>query len=346
MPTRKHNFSPAEILAGFVVLAGIAAALLFFAAVSGMRPPAKVKTFHASFPDTFGLNKGADVRFGGYKIGRVSNIGLDPENQNLIRVEAQVPPDLPVNAESRAYITAVSLTSELHLEITTGAADAPLLASGAALRTREGGLFQQAENVAAQLGDVLESVRGLVGAETSAAPAGSGEAQASAGTEGFAEPVTVATVLKNLDSTIRTSERLMVDADGVLLESRDDVAAILAKIQTITDRAQGVADEVNALVAENRPAIRAATDTAAKTMARVDAATQRVDAIAASLETVLANSEALTGDAKALVAENRPTLEEMVREMRETVRYLKLFSRVIADDPSVLVRGSSASGKK
>src|SRR5690606_13993769 len=102
---------------GVLVLAGIAVFLVFLAVIQGYRPPAEEHVFICRFNDTLGLNKGADVRFGGLKVGYVGIIEADPTAPEKIRVEAVVPPELRVNEKSIAYVSQTTLTAEKHLEI-------------------------------------------------------------------------------------------------------------------------------------------------------------------------------------------------------------------------------------
>ena len=130
MATRKHNFTRTEIMAGLMVLVSVAVLAGFVVVIEQLQAKPEHKTLYARFTSTTGLGNNAVVRFGGLEVGRVSKVTFDPENQARILVEAHVSPDVPVNASSIASVEQVGLTTEKHLEITTGTQDALLVADG------------------------------------------------------------------------------------------------------------------------------------------------------------------------------------------------------------------------
>ena len=84
MADAKHNFSGTEIKAGLMVIVSVVLAVGFVLVTLGFRPPEEGKVFYAKWENTGGLNEGADVRFGGVKVGRVVEIVPDPDDQSLL----------------------------------------------------------------------------------------------------------------------------------------------------------------------------------------------------------------------------------------------------------------------
>ena len=115
-------------------------------------PREGMRLYYATFRDVGGLNSGADVRFGGVQVGTVESVEIDPADPTRIRVAAMVPETVPVNAGSVASIQQISLTAEMHLEISTGDRDRPVLENGAVL---------ESETVATGLFDVPD-VEGVI----------------------------------------------------------------------------------------------------------------------------------------------------------------------------------------
>ena len=87
MPAKQHDFTATEIKAGILVLVSFFILVGFLVAIRGCRPQDEsAKTFYAVFTDISGLNRGADVRFGGVRVGKVIAIEPDPEDRARIRV--------------------------------------------------------------------------------------------------------------------------------------------------------------------------------------------------------------------------------------------------------------------
>lgn len=333
MAAKKHNFTGTELKAGMFVIVSVGVLILFVAMIKGIRPPEETRTFHAYFTNTAGLNVGGDVRFGGAKVGRVSAITFDPANQSQIRVEAQIAEDVPVNKESRAYITQISLTAEQHLEITTGneEEEAELLKDGDEIEMEQGGLF-------GQMAELADDVKDMMGVQ---------EAKEKG------EMVTIAALFETVDKTIKGGSELVDDIRGVVGDTKGDVSKILTKIQEIGDSSNALVSDLKAMLGENRESIKGALEgvqgimeDARPIVERVKGMTDRLDDMASALQATLDNASSLSGDAQGLIENNRPVIDDIVLDLRETVRYLKDFSRTMAEQPEAVIRGKSPEGRK
>jgi len=343
MAAKKHDFTGTELKAGVFVIVSVAVLLLFVAVMKGIRPPKETHTFYAYFTNTAGLNIGGDVRFGGTKVGRVSAIAFDPADRSQIQVEAQVAKEVPVNKESRAYITQISLTAEQHLEITTGKGDVALLEDGATIKEGAGGLFGQMASLAEKGESFLDDVKDLMGVQEA-------KEKAEAAQE---EMVTVATIFKTVDETIEGGSDLVEDLRGVVGDTKDDVSEILTKIQAIEDSSNALISDLRAMLGENRESIKGALDgvqgimeDARPIVERVKDMTDRLDDMASALQATLDNASALSSDAQGIIENNRPVIEDIVLDLRETIRYLKGFARTMSEQPEAVIRGKSPEGRK
>ena len=340
MPARKHDFTMAEIKAGVFVLGSVVVAALFLAVIQGYRPAVVTHTYYASFTNIAGLNPGADVRFGGTKVGRVTEIALHPDDPSRIRVAFDVPPTVPVHGDSKVFVTQTTLTSEMHLEITTGTAGAGLLPTGSELETTVGGLgklLAGADDTSRTVQSILEDFRALMGVE---------EARQEAAENGEAELATVAGVID--------------EVKGAVSESRDDVRTILDTATGIEESARQLLEDTRAVVAENRPEIKSSLEnirettesakeaaaTARDILDRATALSERFDGIADTLESALGNLDGLGGDARALLAENEPDIEETIQNLRKTAEYLREFARTVSEQPESLLRGDNRAGRR
>jgi len=338
MPVEKRSFTATEIKAGIMVLASVAMLALFLIVVQGMRPPEKTKTFYVAFTDTGGLNRGADIRFGGAKVGRVAQIELDPEDHSKIRVTANVRPEVPVNDKSQSFIGQTTLTAEKHLEITTGEKSAPLLAEGAVIPSRSGGLFDQAGALARSVESALEDVRDLLGVRQAK--------------EKKTDMVTVTSLFEGVDTTIKSGTTLVGDIKNTVAESRVDVDKILKKVQEVEDGARDLLADLRDIVGDNRKhidgsieGVHGIIEDAQPAVERVTALTERLDEIANALQEALDEAGAVAGEAKGALSDNRPVVDDIVLDLRETVRYLKTFSRTLSEQPEAVIRGKNVEGR-
>lgn len=335
MPARKHDFTTTEIKAGILVLASLGLFVAFLAIVSGYRPKQNVQVFTCYFKDTLGLNRGADVRFGGVKVGRVRTIEPDRERISYIRVEAVVPPDLPVNADSVAYVSQTTLTAEKHLEIATGEPDAARLASGAEIPVREGDLFNQAGQVAGSIKDVLDDVQALLGVEEAKDNSAEGEVTS-----------TVASLFEGLDKAVEEGTGLVQETRGIVDSNRENIDAAIQRVQQIEDSANELVTQLNGLVSENRESLKASLEKVPKIVERVADLAEDLDEISAGLQATLDESTRLGATANDALEDYRPIIEDTVVDLRQTVRHLRDFSETIAEEPQAVIRGTTPRGRK
>jgi phospholipid/cholesterol/gamma-HCH transport system substrate-binding protein len=340
MPPQKHDFTKTELKAGTLVLMSLAFLALFVGIVTGMRPAEPKKTYYARFSNTGGLNKGADVRFGGAKVGKVVAINIDPADPARIRVELTVRKDVPVNAESEAYVTQTTFTAEKHLEISTGASAAARLADGVEITSRLGGLLDRAADMAEDVRSVLDSVKKLLGMELTGKGVRPGEGETER------ELVTAEELFSKVGGAVDEGTEFIRDARSVLGDNRKDMETILAKFQEVEDAAKSLVADLDGVVAENRPDLRAVVESSRRIMEQVSEVSERLVRIADVLQATLDNAQSVSENTRELLEGSRPLIEDTILDLRDTVRSLEMFSRTVAEQPHALIRGASPQGRE
>ncbi|HRI87355.1 MAG TPA: MlaD family protein [Candidatus Hydrogenedentes bacterium] len=351
MPAKKHNFTVTEIKAGIMVLASIGVFAAFAVSIAGMWPEPEQNVYVCYFKDTLGLNKGADVRFGGVKIGRVRSVAADtarvaeappvtePAEDSdepvaqvqapIIRVEAAIDPGVPINEQSFAYIGQTTLTAEKHLEITTGLPQSRRLAAGEEIPVGlGGGLFDQAGGIAKSVESGIESVKALLGVEQAMVESSDGKLD-----------TTIVTLLRGVDQAVSESKGLVGDARNIMGQYRGDIGTVINEVIKIEQSANALVAELNGLVADNRVDIQNTVQQLPTLLGRVDALADDLEVIAMGLQSTLES----TGDT---IEDNRPAIEETIIDLRDTVGNLKTFSRNLAEQPESVLWGKSQKERK
>ena len=333
MPAKQHDFTATEIKAGILVLASFVILVGFLVAIRGCRPADDTaKTFFAVFTDISGLNRGADVRFGGVRVGKVTAIEPDPDDRARIRVTAVVEGDVPVNHGSVATIEQVTMTTEKHLEISTGGADEPLHENGDLVTSSGGGgLFDipDLEGVTSRLETMLDGINALLGV---------------GGSEGADAPVAVdlAEVLASLKTTLDEGAETARSAGAVIDDNRAGIEQIVDRLAALEETATELMAQLNGVIEENRGSIHQSFGNLEQLTGELN---KRVDELVATLQTTLQYLQDLGGNSSDLLDEQRPTIEEMLLNLQETTRNLKEFSRILADRPDALIRGKGKQGR-
>jgi phospholipid/cholesterol/gamma-HCH transport system substrate-binding protein len=335
MPAKQHDFTATEIKAGILVLASFIILVGFVAAIRGCGPTdPTAKTYFASFTDIGGLNRGADVRFGGVQVGKVTAIGPDPDDRTRIRVTAVVKGHVPVNDGSIASIEQVTLTTEKHLEISTGGADQRLHESGDILTSSAGGgLFDvpDLEGVTTRLEVMLDGINVLLGVSSSEG--------------GARDPAAVdlAEVLASLKTTLDEGAEVARGAGAVISDNREGIDQIITRLAALQETATELMSQLNGVIAENRGSIQQSFGNLEQLTGELN---QRVDELVATLQTTLQYFRDVGGNSSDLLDDQRPAIEEMLVNLQETTRNLREFSRILADQPNALIRGKGKQGRK
>jgi phospholipid/cholesterol/gamma-HCH transport system substrate-binding protein len=332
MPAKQHDFTATEIKAGVFVLVSFAILVGFVVSIRGCAPSDEgANTFYAVFTDISGLNRGADVRFGGVRVGKVTAIEPDPEDRARIRVTAILEGDVPVNRGSVATIEQVTLTTEKHLEISTGRADEPLHETGDFLRSSSGGgLFDMPdlEGVTTRLETMLDGINALLGV----------------GETALADPeaIDLAEVLASLKTTLDEGAEVARGAGAVIEENRAGIQDVVTRLAALEGTANELMTEINGVVKENRASMHETFENLAQLTGRLN---DRVDELAATLQTTLQYLRDVGGNSSDLLDDQRPAIEEMLVNLQETTRNLKEFSRILAEQPDALIRGKGKQGR-
>ncbi len=337
MPATKSNFTATEIKAGVMVLVSLLVLVAFVSAIRGCGSGGEdLNRFSADFSSIIGLNLGAEVRFGGVKAGKVVEIGANTEDRSRISVVFEVPASVPVNHGSVATIEQISLTTAKHLEISTGGKDQPLHVSGDRIdsHTNAGGFVDIPDlgGLISRLETMLDGVITMLGVD---------RAQAQA-LETGEEMVDLAAVAAALEETLQAGTTTAETVNETISENRQDLKEIVKRLAVLEDAATELLSNLNAAVEENRQPLN---QTMANFEELSEVASQQVEELTASLAVTLQYLQEVSGNTNQLVEDRGPTLEQILQNLESTTRSLKQFSRSLAEQPNVVIRGAKPKGR-
>lgn len=111
-----------------------------------------------------GLSTGGEVHFNGIKVGEVTRLELDPSNTTRVIATVRLNNNVPVKTDSRAQLEPMGITGVNYIQITSGAANAPLLK----LQPHPNSPYPVILSQAGPLGELLDSSGMLVEKATEA----------------------------------------------------------------------------------------------------------------------------------------------------------------------------------
>lgn len=329
-------------LATFFLAASAILAASVVAVVGGrwMQP---VHTFTARFHENVsGLERNAAVRYQGLRVGRVEKLYVAPDDPTEIEVVLAIDPHTTLYAGTQAQLDLSGITGLKNLNLLPGDARHGAIAPGSRLPTAPSLMGRLADNASEILGDVRQVAQQL------------GE---------FASP----TNRRQIEHLIVGLDRVVTRIDGFLLGENESIRGALHEGRALTHAIREAADETKLTVRRARQLIDNVEGELQATLQTVRGALTGVKGtqVAATLDAVEGAAgelrarlgQAETGAAIASFNQTLHRVDHLVRDvdlavragrddfgktlsyLRQAAEDLREFSRILASNPSVLVRG-------
>jgi phospholipid/cholesterol/gamma-HCH transport system substrate-binding protein len=157
-----------EVRAGIFLLAALAIFVVMVFAVSDVLSLFKAKKeLKVYFAFSDGIEKNAQVRLSGIKIGKVTGIRVAPEQGDQVEVTLSILEDTVIREDSRAAIKTLGLVGGKYVELTPGSPDAKPLKAGETIEGEQSlkmeDLTKAGLDVVAKLTNIARNLDRIVG---------------------------------------------------------------------------------------------------------------------------------------------------------------------------------------
>ena len=261
METRAHY-----VLIGAFVLCAIALAFLFILWLGG---GGEYDEYDIVFRDRVsGLSNGAPVRFNGIQKGEVEELKISPDDPSIVIARIRVEDDTPVKTDTRAELELVGFTGLAVIQLVGGSKEAPLLKD----ETRgTPSIEADTSGFAAFLegsGDIVASAQRLLSPENTQAVrdilANIERITRVVAEQDDAIESTLQNTAKMTDSLASVSEELANAVEGLEMLLEKDAPETFSEARLALVEIRGLANDLDALVNENREPISAFTEQGAR----------------------------------------------------------------------------------
>jgi phospholipid/cholesterol/gamma-HCH transport system substrate-binding protein len=287
-----------------------------------------------------GITPGADVLFGGMKVGNVTAVRPSPENPTRIEIAFQVQAGIPLNEKSTARISSISFVSNPILSITTGTEDARRLSPGELVPSYEA---LSTEDMTQRLASAADSAQELLSQLRKDLP-----------------PITrkADTLLTNLNQITSPENRRQIEL--ILSGIRTLIDRESPKIARITNQFSELTKHANSVVASARPLVANANRAVGNldtTIGNINSTVSNINSVVegvrepltkdlAELAQTFRQAQSLLASIQKLVGANDEEIAETIRNLRVSSENLQQLTEQLKQRPWSLIRITQPPDRK
>ena len=298
-----------------------------------------------------GLKTGNPVRYRGVPVGVVTDMRINPDNVEQVKVTIEVPNETPIKEDAEASLEYQGITGIAYVQITGGSHDAPRL------RRVPGRGNPVIKSKPSQLQEVIEAAPELVNRVISLVDRANlllGDANQ----KNFAEAMAninsitgsfaagsddIRTLLSDGAGAVSELQAASVDARKLVEELRDTIAKLSVQ-------AEGTIDDTRALLGDVRSNVNIITDDARGTIGAIKQLTEDISGEIGGMGPQTKQTMAAVKDAAEKLAESQAQLTALLEENRAPINNftssgLYEFTQLVAEARTLMTALSRISGQ-
>ncbi len=269
------------------------------AQIKGARTPYRTYLRYAG-----GLEEGADVLFGGIKVGQVTAVRPDPQDPTRIEILMDVRQGTPLNAKSVAKLGSVTVITSPCISISMGSNDAPRLAANSVIPSLETISIDDTERKIVGLADSAQTLLEAVHTDVNQVT------------------VDARQLIANLNGI--TGKRNQQHISEILTNADAMVTRISPKIDQISDQIVELTDDANGLMAKMGPAVD-------NVNATVSNANQTITAVRDPLQKDLAEAQKTLDQARSAIADLQAAMRAKDMDINSTLENVRMATDNLND---------------
>jgi len=223
------------------------------AQIRGARTPYRTYLRYAG-----GLEPGADVLFGGIKVGQVTAVRPDPQDPTRIEILLDVRQGTPLNAKSVAKLGSVTVITSPVISISMGSNDAPRLPANSVIPSLETISLDDTERKIVALADSAQSLLESVHKDVNDLTGDARQLMANLNdVTGNPNQQRLAEILANADAMVSRLSPKIDQISDQALKLTNDANGVMAKVGPVVDNANATVSNANETITALREPIQA-----------------------------------------------------------------------------------------
>lgn len=240
-----------------------------------------------------GLTEGGSVQYNGISVGSVEDLRLDPKDPRRVIARIKLRVETPVKTDTRAKLSFTGLTGTAFIQLTGGTPKAPALAARSGSGSGNGDRVPVIQTEASALQNIAETANRLVAR---------------------LDQVLSDENIGNINRTLDNIEH----ATGAIAAQREDLGALIRNARVSSEKLATTLDTTNAAIADID---RELVDKLPALIAKLDSTLSRLDTAAGNANAILdENRGAVRNFTQDGLGQLGPTLDELralVRDLRK-----------------------------
>jgi len=283
------------------------------AQIKGKRTPYRTYLRYAG-----GLVPGADVLFGGIKVGQVTAVQPDPQDPTRIEILLDVREGTPLNAKSVAKLGSVTVITSPVISISMGSNDAPRLPANSEIPSLETISLDDDER---KIVSLVDSAQGLLEAVHTDVNEVTGDARQ---------------LMANVNGVVGKPNQQHVTE---ILDNADKmVSQVSPKIDQISDQLLKLTDDANGVIAKMGPAVDNVNATVTNANHTIDDLHEPVQTDLAEVRKALDQARSLIADLQAAMRAKDQNITVTLQNVRMATDNLNALTESVKERPWSLIR--------
>jgi phospholipid/cholesterol/gamma-HCH transport system substrate-binding protein len=273
-----------------------------------------------------GLESGADVLFGGIRVGTVTAVKPDTEDPTRIEISMNVKPGTPLNAKSVAKLGSVTLVTNPVISISTGSNDAARLPPGGVIPSAETISLDETQRKVAALADSAQSLLEAVHTDANNL---TGDARV---------------LIANLNGVVDKPNQEHLAS--TLANADTMVARLSPKIDQISDQALKLTRDANGVMAKVGPVMDNANATVSNANETITSLRDPLKADLAEMQKTLEQAHSLMADLQAAMRAKDQDMNYTIENVRTATDNLNELTESLKERPWSLIRIKQPKDRK
>jgi len=264
-----------------------------------------------------GLVEGATVRYQGVDVGNVTKITVNPEDLSSILVDVDIKKGFPVKKDMRATLAYLGITGMKFIELSGGESHSQNLPPRGEISTQKG-LGEKAEDIVSNIDRAVKKINSLLSDDN----------------------------LKSISLSLENIEKTSLTVESVMSGKRLALENALNNIEKTTTALRRVAERLGS--ATESAGLDGLAKTGRSALDNIDQrfSNEELGKVLKNLDEFLSTANSAIKKLNQLIINQQEVLGNSMKRLADITDNLSRFSRILVEDPTVLIRKRNAKRRK